>query len=151
MRELSQKLECRGIDFDPIDRRIPCFPHIINICVKHIIDDYHDADFSLVAEQWSIGDRDRPVIKEEYLEAVTGKALSRARDLVRTVRALDQRRNAFRDIIITGNEKEWFRNDLGEKVCLPVVELLLDEVTRWDSTFVMVNRMGTLRQVRHCS
>jgi hypothetical protein len=150
MRELSQKLECRQIDFDPIDHRIPCFPHIINICVKHIIDDYHNADFSFMAEQWSIGNRGPLVIKEEYLEAVKGKALSRARDLVRTVRASDQRRNSFRDTIITGNEKEWFQNDLGEKVRLPVVELLLDEVTRWDSTFVMVNRMGTLRQVRHC-
>jgi len=62
MRELLQKLECRGIDFDPIKRQIPCFLHIIN--------DYHKADFSLVPEQWVSGDC--TIIKAEYLEAVTG-------------------------------------------------------------------------------
>jgi hypothetical protein len=139
MQELSEKLECRGIDFDPIDRRIPCFPHIINICVKHIITDYHKADFSLVAEQWVIGGR--TIIKAEYLEAVNGQALSRARDLVRMVHVSNQRHNSFRDTIITGNEKEWFQDDAGKKLHLPVVKLLLDEVTRWDSAYIMLNRL----------
>jgi hypothetical protein len=88
MRELSEKLDLCGIDFHPIKRRIPCFLHIINICVRHIIDDYHKADFSLVDEHWLVGTR--TIIKTQYLEAVTGKALNRARDLVRTVRTTNQ-------------------------------------------------------------
>jgi hypothetical protein len=147
MRELSEKLHLCGIDFHPIERRIPCFPHIINICVRHIIDDYHKADFSLVDEHWLVGTR--TIIKTQYLEAVTGKALNRARDLVRTVRATNQRRDSFRETIIIGNDKKWFLDDMGECLQLPVVELLLDEATRWDSVFVMLNRLRTLRLVRH--
>ena len=147
MQELSEKLECCGVDFHPIEHRIPCFPHIINICVKHIIDDYHKADFSLVNERWVIGDR--TIIKAEYLEAVTGKAISRARDLVRMVRMSNQRRNSFRDTIVTGNEKEWFQDDAGKTLRLPVVELLLDEATHWDSVYVMLNHLRALHQVRH--
>jgi hypothetical protein len=66
-----QKLECRGIDFDPIEHQIPCFLHIINIYVKHIINDYHKANFSLVPKQWVSGDH--TIIKAEYLEARLGK------------------------------------------------------------------------------
>jgi hypothetical protein len=139
MRELSQKLECRGIDFNPIERQIPCFPHIINICVKHIINDYHKADFLLVPKWWVSGDC--TIIKAEYLEAVTGQAISRARDLVRTVCASNQRCISFRDTIIIGNEKEWFQDDVGMKLCLPVVELLLDEITHWDSAYIMLNHL----------
>jgi hypothetical protein len=145
MRALSQRLESRGIDFHPIDRRIPCFPHIINICVRHIIDDYHTANFSLVADSWLMGTR--TIIKTEYVEAVKGKAVSRARDIVRVFRATNQRRDSFRDTIITGNEKKWFSDEMGMIIQLPVVELLLDESTRWDSVFAMLNRMRTLRQV----
>jgi hypothetical protein len=89
------------------------------------------------------------IIKANYLEAVKGKALSRARDLVRTVRTSNQRRDSFRDTITTGIEKKWFQDDLGKTLRLPVVELLLDEVTRWDSVYIMLNQLRTLRQVRH--
>lgn len=147
MRELSDKLDSCGIDFHPIERRIPCFPHIINICVKHIVDDYHKADFSFVNESWVVGTR--TIIKAEYVEAVTGKVLNRARDVVRKIRATNQWRNSFRETIITGNEKEWFQDDMGGKLLLPVVKLLLDEATRWDSVFVMLNCLWTLHQVRH--
>jgi hypothetical protein len=115
--------------------------------VKHIINDYHKADFSLMPEQWVSGDR--TIIKAEYLEAVTGQAISRARDLVCTVHTSNQRRISFRETIITGNEKEWFQDDAGTKLRLPVVELLLDEVTHWDSAYIMLNHLRTLCQVRH--
>ncbi|KIK31462.1 hypothetical protein CY34DRAFT_40185, partial [Suillus luteus UH-Slu-Lm8-n1] len=34
----------------------------------------------------------------------------------------------------------------GDPIRLPVVELLLDEPTRWDSVYVMINRLRTLQQ-----
>jgi hypothetical protein len=85
----------------------------------------------------------------EYLKAVTGKALNRARDVVRMVHASNQWHDFFRDTIITGNKKEWFQDDMGEKLKLPVVKLLLDEATHWDSVFIMLNCLRTLCQVRH--
>jgi hypothetical protein len=107
--------------------------------VKHIINDYHKANFLLMPKQWVISDC--TIIKAEYLEAVTMQAISRARDLVCTVCASNQRHVSFRDTIITGNEKEWFQDDAGTKLCLPVVELLLDEATHWDSTYVMLTHL----------
>jgi hypothetical protein len=147
MRELLHKLESRGIDFPPIDRRIPCFPHIINICVKYIIEEYHTADYSLVPDYWVIGNH--TIVKAEYLKAVSGKAILRARDVVRTICASNQQHDFFRDTIVTGNKKEWFQDDMGAKLWLPIVELLLDESTRWDSVYIMLNHLRTLRQVRH--
>jgi hypothetical protein len=37
MRELQRLFERQGIPFDSKDRRIRCYPHIINICVSHIV------------------------------------------------------------------------------------------------------------------
>lgn len=146
MKELSRLLEERQIDYDPVENRIPCFPHVINICVKHIVDDYATADFSCVEDNWYVCGQ--LIDKLEYICAITGKSLERARNLVRCMRASDQRRGSFKDIIVIGNEKGWFLGDDGKPIKLPVVELLLDEPTRWDSTFGMLNRMRTLQQVR---
>ncbi|KAG1782087.1 ribonuclease H-like domain-containing protein [Suillus placidus] len=52
----------------------------------------------------------------------------------------------FRDCILRGNEEGWFRDDNGDLIQLPVVELLLDEPTRWDSVYVLINRLRTLQQ-----
>ncbi|KIK35015.1 hypothetical protein CY34DRAFT_37286, partial [Suillus luteus UH-Slu-Lm8-n1] len=52
MQEYSRLLEERRLEFDPVEQQIPCFPHIINICVKHIVDEYSIADFSDVSETW---------------------------------------------------------------------------------------------------
>jgi hypothetical protein len=146
MQELSSLLGQRGIDFDPVENRIPCFPHVINICVKHILDEYATANYSAVADTWTIEDLD--IQKVDYVQAVQAKPLERARHIVRLVRASHQRRDRFRDTIIRGNEEGWFHDENGDAIRLPVVELLLDEPTRWDSSYVMVNRMRTLEQVR---
>lgn len=37
MQELEDRLTERGIKFDHKDNHIGCYPHIINICVSHIV------------------------------------------------------------------------------------------------------------------
>src|ERR1700682_3100504 len=37
MVELANLLQKKGISFDAKERRIHCYPHIINICVSHIV------------------------------------------------------------------------------------------------------------------
>jgi hypothetical protein len=44
MKELGVLLQARGIAFDSDDNRIMCFPHIINICVTHVIKSFTDID-----------------------------------------------------------------------------------------------------------
>ncbi|KAG2030130.1 ribonuclease H-like domain-containing protein [Suillus americanus] len=144
MKELSHLLEERNIEYDPIKNRIPCFPHMINICVKHIVDDYTTADFSSMEKTWNVCGQ--IIDKNEYVGAIIGKALERARTLVRTIRASNQRHSNFRDTIVIGNENNWFQGDKGEPIKLPEVELLLDEPTRWDSVYVMLNHLHNLHQ-----
>ncbi|KIK32543.1 hypothetical protein CY34DRAFT_101246 [Suillus luteus UH-Slu-Lm8-n1] len=144
MQELSTLLGQRGIDFDPVEHRIPCFLHVINICVKHIINKYPTANYSTVSDTWTI--KDQVIEKVDYVQAVQTKPLERARTIVRLTRASNQRRDRFRDCILKGNEDGWFRDDKGDSIQLPVVELLLDEPTRWDSVYIMINRLRTLQQ-----
>lgn len=44
MEELSSMLALHEIEFHPTDRRIMCFPHIINICTQHILHAFHNVD-----------------------------------------------------------------------------------------------------------
>src|ERR1700710_314440 len=44
MQELRRLLGEREIEFNARDRRLMCFPHIINICVKHVLDAFSGMD-----------------------------------------------------------------------------------------------------------
>ncbi|KAH7918398.1 hypothetical protein BV22DRAFT_1024651 [Leucogyrophana mollusca] len=146
MRELSRLLwEEREIHFDPDDNRIPCFPHIVNICVKHTIDEYTNADFTAIADTWvnMLGVR---VNKEEYVAALRNDPVALGRDIVHVIRASGARRKAFRDTIEAGNANLWFHDSKNKEVSLPVVELLREVRTRWDSLYYSINRLRALRQ-----
>lgn len=145
MIELSSLLSQRDVTFHPISHRIPCFPHIINICVQHILQDYPAADFTYVGDSWLIDGA--TIQKEAYVAVLQAKSLDRARDVVRTIRRSNGRREGFKDMIVKGNEKNWYKDEEGNPKQLPVVELLLDEATRWDSCYIMLNRLRTLRKV----
>ncbi|KAG1744580.1 uncharacterized protein EDB91DRAFT_1050699 [Suillus paluster] len=137
MQELSCLLESRGIHFHPVEQRIPCFPHIINICVRHVLNDYWKADFSGVVDRWVV--EGKTIDKDTYVEAIQGKALDWARLLIHTIRTSDKQHNSFSVIITTGNDEKWFQDNSGAIIQLPVVQLLHDEPTNWDSTYVMLN------------
>ncbi|KIK26369.1 hypothetical protein PISMIDRAFT_50153, partial [Pisolithus microcarpus 441] len=71
MKKLSDTLwQEHKIKFDPIEHQIPCFPHILNICVNHILCTYMNADFADVPLTWTnaLGE---VMHKEDYVEAVT--------------------------------------------------------------------------------
>ncbi|KIK35014.1 hypothetical protein CY34DRAFT_35062, partial [Suillus luteus UH-Slu-Lm8-n1] len=57
------------------------------------------------------------------------------------VHALIQRHDSFTLTITMGNENKWFLDHTGSPTQLPVVQLLHDEPTRWDSVYVMLNRL----------
>ena len=44
MEELTILLRFHDIDFDPVDRCIMCFPHVINICCQHVINEFTNFD-----------------------------------------------------------------------------------------------------------
>lgn len=147
MRELSRLLGDRQIDFDAVDRRITCFPHVINICSRHIVDEYVSADFESIDEAW-VDTFGNEIDKDAYVEAVQRDPIALGRDIVRTIRASSLRREAFTDVLESGNEKQWFRDEDDNPIKLPVAELLRDVKTRWDSVYYMINRLRVLKQVK---
>jgi len=52
MWKLSELLAERGIKFDHVNRHIMCLPHVLNICLKHIAEEYTDIDFAAVSNAW---------------------------------------------------------------------------------------------------
>ncbi|KAF8137053.1 ribonuclease H-like domain-containing protein [Boletus edulis] len=141
MRELSKLLEAHEIVFDTVDHQVPCFPHIINICVTHAIKAYTTADFTAVASTW-VDALDNIVDKKAYLQALATDPVSLGCDIVRIIRASGQRRKGFRDTIINSNTNQWYT---GDKTQVPLVELLRDVKSCWDSIYFMINRLCALR------
>ena len=89
-----------------------------------------------------------------WARGIKRNPLSRARKVVHLLRSSDQRRSGFQDFINTGNERGWFtwqdpnKKDKGTSVIeVPQLELLRDVKTRWDSTFLMLERLHLLRPV----
>ncbi|KIM60351.1 hypothetical protein SCLCIDRAFT_52033, partial [Scleroderma citrinum Foug A] len=85
MHELAKLLEEHEILFDPIDRRIPCFPHILNICVTHAVKNFAKADFTAVAETWVGALNNTVVDKAKYLEALAKDPITLGHDIVRII------------------------------------------------------------------
>jgi hypothetical protein len=48
---------------------------------------------------------------------------------------------------MTGNMMGWFVDEDNNRCELPILELLHDVKTRWDSIYFMINRLRTLQQV----
>lgn len=147
MKHLEELLAERELplEFQAQDRRIMCFPHVINICVQHVLDSFSDPDLEKVALAWVDAFDDDAVDKDLYIEAVKKNPLVLGRVIVRVIRASGLRRDEFSIAVKTGNLQAWFKTPAGETVVVPETQLLRDVRTRWDSTYFMVNRLRALR------
>jgi hypothetical protein len=91
----------------------------------------------------------------EWSAGLEHEPLRCARTIIRTLRSSDQRRLRFSKFITDGNKHGWFyardRNGkriLGQTVQVRNVQLLRDVKTRWDSVYLMLQRLRDLREVR---
>ncbi|KAG1759799.1 hypothetical protein EV702DRAFT_1208130 [Suillus placidus] len=89
----------------------------------------------MVIEQW-----------QEYFLALKQDLAIIKDQIIEKVDYIQARHDRFHETIVRGNEEGWFQDDNGDPTQLPVVELLLNEPTRWDSVYVMINHLQTLRQ-----
>ena len=105
--------------------------------------EYVNADFSAVAATW-VGALSDTMNKGEYLKALAMDPVSLGHNIVHIIRASSQHRKGFHDTIINGNANEWYT---GNATKLPVIELLRDIKTRWDSIFFMINQLHAVRLV----
>ena len=123
-------------------------PHILNICTKHVVDEYSDVDLSAVGEAW-VNSLDDISDKDTYVKAFRRDPIALGHDIVRLVRSSSLRRKGFASTIRTGNQMNWFTDDDGDTMQLPILELLRDVKSHWDSIYYMINHLRTLRQVSH--
>jgi hypothetical protein len=144
MQEIAVRLLSREIEFDGRDRKIMCFPHVVNLSSGRVIQGLTKALEDL-PENW-----EPPTLKhakQSYTDAVARDPIALGRAVVRAIRASGSRREAFDDVIKDGNAKKWFKD--GEKILkVESLQLLRDVCTRWDSVYYMLNRLRELRPVR---
>jgi hypothetical protein len=101
-----------------------------------LADDYDDS-YDSKLKSWVAGVKRDPV--------------RRARRVVRLLRSSDLHREDFLKVINDGNEREWFTRKIDGKrtpVQVPDLQLLRDVKTRWDSVYMMLERLRLLRPVR---
>jgi hypothetical protein len=175
MRELQSLLRIREAEqggahhFDHLKNRIRCYAHVINVCSGHVIaaaaptrpkskkskksaksralDDSSDSDDELSNDDESSDDDEVPIYSnpDDWLAGIKLNPLKRARKIVRWLRSSDQRREAFRAFIINGNDSKLFKK--ADKCWVEPLQLLRDVKTRWDSVFLMLERLRELRPV----
>lgn len=107
MQELASLLSAREITFDAKDRRVMCFPHIINIICQHVI-----AKMSHLAPPEQDDDdgneTDHVELEDDLNTANTRQAaydrdpIVRCRRIVVAIRSSGQRRERFECWIKTG-------------------------------------------------
>ncbi|KIM78715.1 hypothetical protein PILCRDRAFT_56284, partial [Piloderma croceum F 1598] len=128
MQELGILLNSRDISFDAKDRRIMCFPHIVNICYQHIIKEFTNIELADI-EEIRLTTLPNLTNTPSYEDAVKRDPVARGRNVVRILRSSGQRRDAFDDIIKDGNTKGWFRvGDPPRVIRLRPLQLLRDAV-----------------------
>lgn len=132
---------------------------MVNICTQHTIAKIEAGDFEEVRA--GITERNMPAgldvfNLDAYDASVSTHILRRARALVTGLRAAGQRKEALQEFIIEGNKQRYFfsttfnkaSNKWVQTLChVPLLELLHDVPTRWDSTYAMVHWLLELRPV----
>ncbi|KAH7876160.1 uncharacterized protein C8R40DRAFT_1043014, partial [Lentinula edodes] len=128
-----------------------CFPHVINIAVKTglsfvttlpPLQNGQTDDDGLSADEISAVLFDNPNNSEEYRNALASDLISRVRHLVNLCRASGNRRDDFRNTVLSMRNSVDDESDYSDTTMLleRVVVLLRDVDTRWSSTFFMVDR-----------
>ena len=139
MESLQAMLAPHDVVFDPDDRRIMCFAHIIDLCSKRVVLATSNGADNLDENGYS---------SLEDNATAPSDPISRARAAVQAIRGSGLRRDAFNEAITTGNTKGYFKAGQSAKpVVVKQLQLLRDVRTRWDSVYHMLRRLRELRPV----
>ena len=114
MKALQTLLKLHDIPFDAEDNRIMCFPHIINICVKHIVDKFTDLELvNLEFDEGSVPSTETDWTEEDqtFEDAVSHDPIALCRSIMCAIRASGKQCDDFENVIDNGNEQGWFEVD----------------------------------------
>lgn len=177
MEELEKLLRVENIKFDRNDNRIGCFPHIINICVSHIVssltkvadmdeeefvedsgkedvdeDDEEDNDGYIGDLSDDIDDhigQEKFDVNEELLLWLENVK----RNPVKRARAVVRKvrssgqRREELSATIKTGNSSGLFKDDGKNVKVKDLQLIKDVKHRWDSLYLMISRLRELRLV----
>ncbi|KDN38535.1 hypothetical protein RSAG8_09424, partial [Rhizoctonia solani AG-8 WAC10335] len=154
MEELARLIRAEGYDFDKEGNRIRCFPHIINLAVTAFMDALGYTGGEYLDDRIKANNPPSEA-SMNYLSALKQRPDKKCRNIVVALRK-GQRRVAFRQTILEGNDRGHFKQVQVKKVpgpdgelidtkmeviiILRVLELILDVPTRWSSTRSMLDR-----------
>jgi hypothetical protein len=107
LQELARLLEEQDIVFDPVDHGVMCYAHVIDLSTGCVVDaltrkQTDNDDLSGLAQPNSSNE-------QTYDEAVARDPVALGRAVVRAIRASGIRRDAFDELIETGNKKGYFK------------------------------------------
>jgi hypothetical protein len=145
MHKLEKLLQACDIPFDAHDRKIMCYSHVIDLSSGCIVDKLSHAN--TCSDDTGDWDADElPSLTEPtYTNAIVCDATSHAHTVVQVIQGSGMCRDAFDNIIMNGNSKDWFKEGQPSKVIqLKKLQLLYDVCTKWDSEFYMLNRLHEL-------
>jgi hypothetical protein len=73
--------------------------------------------------------------------------LGKVRSLVKAIRASGQRQASFDQVVLSGNDTGWWKDEMGASITIKSLKFLRDVRTRWDSTYQMLIRILMFKQV----
>ncbi|KIK92381.1 hypothetical protein PAXRUDRAFT_90218, partial [Paxillus rubicundulus Ve08.2h10] len=93
---------------------------------------------SAVSEAWvdALGNM---INKTAYIEALQHDPIAFGRDIVCVIHASSLCHENFHNTVTTGNQMNWFTDDDGKPIQLPLIELLHNVKTCWDLIYFMIN------------
>ena len=138
--------------------------HVLSTCDQHLLSTCHRRPH----QHWAGRSRRRVCcgtsfgpfqLANLFEEVVKRDPVALGRNIVRVLQNSGQQRDLFDDIVRDGNEKGWFQvGNPPRPIQLPLVQLLRDVATRWDSVYYMVRRLREMHPVSwltllqpHCS
>ena len=127
LRELEYVCCQKEIKFNHKKNNIRCLAHIINLTVQEILKNVKAGDAQEEDELLAI------VSQEEQEDNVNVEIISKLRRLIVKIRSLSQRKERF------ARRCEFFS--------IKSLNLILDVKTRWNSTYLMLDRILKLREV----
>ena len=127
LRELEYVCCQKEIKFNHKKNNIRCLAHIINLTVQEILKNVKAGDAQEEDELLAI------VSQEEQEDNVNVEIISKLRRLIVKIRSSPQRKERF------ARRCEFFS--------IKSLNLILDVKTRWNSTYLMLDRILKLREV----
>ena|SRR6266481_117012 len=125
-----------------------CFPHVINIYCQHVITNFTNVELAKATEEFVAVLPPGLSVWQTFEEAIKQDLVALRQNIVRELQNSGQRHNLFDDIVRDGNEKGWLQvGNPPRPIQLPLVQLLCDVATRWDSVYYMVRCLHEMHPV----